>query len=176
MTSRTQCPACGKGRLQKKAADLEASRKGEAFIVTMEALVCPKCDFKTVPTKMATQFALRTANAYRQRHGLLTSMDIKDYRSTLKMNQEEFSDFLGAGEASVKRWELGEIQSHAMDQLMRLAFAAKMGTREQYRPWGGFEQLEDKMAVQVYQKPERRGLNGMPNAPPGHLRPHTTVS
>jgi hypothetical protein len=36
------------------------------------------------------------------------------------MTQQGFSDYLGTGVASVKRWEAGQIQDRAMDQLIRL--------------------------------------------------------
>ncbi len=36
------------------------------------------------------------------------------------MSQSKFADYLGVGVASVKRWEMGKIQEHAMDELVRL--------------------------------------------------------
>lgn len=46
------------------------------------------------------------------------------------MSQQQFAEYLEVGPASVKRWELGEIQTPAMDQLVRLktdvAFAKRM--------------------------------------------------
>lgn len=69
MNAQIKCPECGKGVLIDKLADLIGSRKGESFKIRMDALVCPKCDFTTVPRERAAQFALKTANAYRQAHG-----------------------------------------------------------------------------------------------------------
>jgi HTH-type transcriptional regulator/antitoxin MqsA len=165
MKTRVQCPHCGDGYLRRELADLKGSRKGESFTVEMDALVCPNCGFKTVPRERAAQFALRIANAYRNAHGLLTSMEIKDLRARLCMTQKQFTDFLGAGQASVKRWELGEIQSKAMDRLMRLSAAEKQGASEQYGRWGGFEQLQGKTALQVFRKRDG-GTPGMPHGPP----------
>ena len=105
MKTQILCPECGRGRLEKKLADIASSRKGESFTVRMEALVCPKCTPATVPAERAGQLALRTANAYRQAHGLLTSMEIRDLRAVLRMNQKQFVNFLHVGVASVKRWE-----------------------------------------------------------------------
>ena len=175
MSARIKCPECGKGTLAEKIADLVGSRKGESFPIRMDALVCPKCDFKTVPRECAAQFALRTANAYRKAHNLLTSMQIRDLRCTLKMTQQEFADFLGVGVASVKRWELGEIQDVAMDNLMRLAVAAKRRRRKAaYRPWGGFDQLGEKMALEK-DDPTRaeKGPVGLAHGPPTRYRTHS---
>jgi putative zinc finger/helix-turn-helix YgiT family protein len=164
MTTRIQCPEC-RASLREQMASLTGSRKGESFVVEMDALVCPRCDFKTVPRRRAAQFAKRIANAYRQKHGLLTSLDLKDMRAALCMTQKQFYDLVGVGEASGKRWELGEVQTRAMDRLVRYAFTEKLGSRQRYRRWGGFEQLQDKLAIQVYRKPSR-AAPGMAHGPP----------
>jgi hypothetical protein len=36
------------------------------------------------------------------------------------MTQQQFSEYLGPGIASVKRWESGQVQERAMDELIRL--------------------------------------------------------
>ena len=139
MNTRIQCPECGGGYLQEQMASLAGSRKGESFAIEMEALVCPKCGFKTVPQERAAEFALRTADAYREAHKLLTRTEIRDMRRRLGMTQVQFTKFLDVGEASVKRWELGEIQSPAMNRLMLLAVAEEERKRRHaYRPWGSF--------------------------------------
>lgn len=176
-----QCPQCGKGRLKRSVADLTGSCKGESYTVSMDALVCPNCDFKTIPTERASQFALRVSNAYRTAHGLLTSIQLKDLRAKLSMTQAQFTDFLGAGAKSVTRWELGDIQSKATDRYIRLAVAERLREIDknnaarpgQYGYWGGFEQLEEKMAVQLYRKPAA-GTAGMPHGPP--LEIHSNVA
>lgn len=164
--TKIRCPECGSS-LQEQVADITSTRKGESFVVSVDALVCPKCDFKTVPRDKASQFAKRTADAYRKKHDLLTTMNLMDMRATLCMTQKQFYDLVGVGEASGKRWELGEIQSKAMDKLIRFAFAERQqkGGQGKYLPWGGFEQLQDKLAVQIYDK-HKRPSPGMPHGPP----------
>ena len=115
---------------RRESSGIEGTRRGESFIIRSEALVCPKCGFKTVPREKAADFSLRVANAYRKAHGLLTSLEIKDLRSRLQMSQKQFADFLQVGVASVKRWEVGEIQDAAMNRLMILAVAEALGGRE----------------------------------------------
>lgn len=128
--ARLRCPECDDAYLQEQLADLVGTRKGEPYTVRMEALVCPKCAFKTVSREHAAEFALRTANAYRERHGLLTSRGIRDLRAKLGMTQRQFADFLPVGIASVKRWEVGEIQDPAMNRLMLLAVAEEERKRK----------------------------------------------
>jgi hypothetical protein len=46
------------------------------------------------------------------------------------MTQRQFADFLPVGIASVKRWEVGEIQDPAMNRLMLLAVAEEERKRK----------------------------------------------
>ena len=68
-TSKTRCPECDKGSLETKCADLTGKTHGESFTIQSEALVCPMCGFKTVPTERMGEFALRIADAWREKHG-----------------------------------------------------------------------------------------------------------
>ena len=60
------------------------------------------------------------ADVYRRKHSLLTSEDIRERRERVNMAQEEFARYLGVGSASVKRWEVGQVQDRAMDNLIRV--------------------------------------------------------
>ena len=55
-------------------------------------------------------------------HGALSFDDkeIRARRMQLGMSQTQFGEYLGTGPASVKRWELGQVQDKAMDELIRL--------------------------------------------------------
>jgi putative zinc finger/helix-turn-helix YgiT family protein len=119
-TSKTRCPECDKGTLEAKRADLTGKTHGESFTIQSEGLVCPKCGFKTIPTERMGEFALRVADAWREKHGLLTSAQIRGRRTDLGMSQRQFATYLGVGVASIKRWELGQIQDEAMNNLMVL--------------------------------------------------------
>lgn len=99
---------------------LRGTTHGESFELISDALVCPNCGFKTLPAEKMGEFALRVADAYRQKHGLLTSSQIKDRRLDLGMSQQQFASYVGVGSSSVKRWELGYIQDKAMNDLILL--------------------------------------------------------
>lgn len=101
-------------------AELTGRVHDEEFTINSEALVCPRCDFKTIPKEHMAEFALRIADEYRKAHDLLTSSQIKDCRADLGMSQQQFAQYLGVGVASIKRWELGQIQDGAMNNLMVL--------------------------------------------------------
>jgi putative zinc finger/helix-turn-helix YgiT family protein len=120
MKKMPMCPECEKRKLQPAMTTLRGTTHGESFELVSDALVCPNCGFKTIPTENMGEFALRVADAYRLKHGLLTSSQIKDRRLDLGMSQQQFASYLGVGSSSVKRWELGSIQDKAMNDLILL--------------------------------------------------------
>jgi len=113
-----KCPECDKRYLQPATTALTGTTHGESVSIVSDALVCPNCGFKTIPTSRMGEFALRVADAYREKHGLLTSGQMKDRRRKLRMSQQQFARYLGVGSSSVKRWELGWIQDKAMNDLI----------------------------------------------------------
>lgn len=93
---------------------------GERFIVTVPILRCGRCGYKTVDAQQLDEYSTAVADAYRRKHGRLTSQAIRKARTRLKMSQREFAGYIGVGIASIKRWELGMVQDRAMDELLRL--------------------------------------------------------
>jgi hypothetical protein len=63
------------------------------------------------------------------------------------MTQSEFASYLGPGVASVRRWELGQIQDKAMDMLIRLkTYPAE--ARQNLRTVA--DQFEEKCVVSTF--------------------------
>lgn len=104
----------------KPDALIEQEFKGEVFKVETPAFACTKCGWLTLDTDTTDELRRRTADAYRKKHALLTSDEIRAYRQALGMNQKNFAAFVGVGEASVKRWETWLVQEKSSDELMRL--------------------------------------------------------
>lgn len=103
-----------------KRVDLVGTRNGEQFTVAVDGLECSVCDFKTIDNNHSGEFTRAISDAYRKAHGLLTEAQIRNRREKLGMTQSQFADYLGVGVASIKRWEQGQIQDKAMDELIRL--------------------------------------------------------
>ena len=124
-----ECLNCGAALRLKKRAALEGSYGGETFAVRATAMACPDCKYATVAAGNLDEYARAVADAYRVKHRRLTSAQLVAARARLGMSQRRFAAYLGVGEASVKRWELGKVQDKAMDELVRLktqaAYAAK---------------------------------------------------
>jgi len=114
------CIQCGKAQLVKRRARVRGELKGEAFSVTLPALVCPSCGFTTVEGVDMPEYMRLVADAYRKKHRLLTSDEIRRRRQRLGMSQLRFSEYLGVGIASLKRWEMGKVQDTSSDELIRL--------------------------------------------------------
>jgi putative zinc finger/helix-turn-helix YgiT family protein len=133
------CFECGDGTLTPNRVQLEGSRHGETFTVETDGLKCDQCGFETIDNEQSAEFTQLVSDAYRKAHGLLTGEEIHSRRTQLGMTQQRFSEYLGTGVASVKRWEAGQIQDRAMDQLIRLktdpeAARKNLKTVEQHVP------------------------------------------
>jgi putative zinc finger/helix-turn-helix YgiT family protein len=107
-----KCFQCEKGEMVSKLADMTAHVRGEEVPVRTEAMVCNRCGFQVL--------TIASADAYREKHNLLTTKELKEARGRLKMSFRAFAEYLKVGEASPKRWEAGLVQDAAMDQLIRV--------------------------------------------------------
>lgn len=115
-----RCMQCGKGKMVERFGPIEADYRDERFTIEFTATVCPKCGFYFIDGEDSTEMMRLLADAYRKKHGLLTSVEIKAFREGRGETQKQFAEYLRVGEASIKRWELGAIQDEAMDELIRL--------------------------------------------------------
>lgn len=116
----TTCPECTTGDLIVQPVTLTGTRNNEDFQVTVTGVQCDRCGYQTILNSQSGEFTRALSDAYRRAHGLLVGDEIRDLRTRLGMNQVEFAEYLGVGSASVKRWESGQIQDKAMDNLIRL--------------------------------------------------------
>jgi putative zinc finger/helix-turn-helix YgiT family protein len=116
----TTCPECCMGDLIVHLVTQTGTRNHEDFEVTVNGVQCDSCGYQTILNSQSDEFTRAVSDAYRCKHGLLSGDEIRELRTRLGMNQVEFADYLGVGSASVKRWESGQIQDKAMDNLIRL--------------------------------------------------------
>ncbi len=115
------CTACsGEEFTVKQDAVLEQEFRGESFSVATPAMACTRCGQLALADQQLEELRRRTADAYRVKHGRLTSVQIRTWREELDMNQNEFAAFLRVGVASVKRWETWLVQDGSSDELIRL--------------------------------------------------------
>lgn len=98
---------------------IEQIFRGESFLIEVNVHCCSQCGYERVSDEEQDKLAELTQIAYRERHNLLSPLEIKQIRKTLKQTQTEFSEFLGVGVASVKRWEKGLAQEPKSDHIIR---------------------------------------------------------
>lgn len=114
------CLNCDGTSFTESKSRVKARFKNESIDVIAPVMVCDSCDTQLASTKQMNQLRLATADAYRIKHGLLTSQAIQQLRESLEMSQREFAEYLCVGEASVKRWESYFVQDSSQDQNIRL--------------------------------------------------------
>ncbi|MEO8598053.1 MAG: type II TA system antitoxin MqsA family protein [Candidatus Solibacter sp.] len=115
-----KCFQCQKGKMIPAIAGMTARVRGEEIPVKTEAMVCKHCGFTVMTDAQSHAYTIASADAYREKHGLLTNRELKEVRNRLKISQQALANFLKVGVASWKRWEAGLIQDEAMDELIRL--------------------------------------------------------
>ncbi|MCR5033004.1 MAG: DUF4065 domain-containing protein [Lachnospiraceae bacterium] len=69
---------------------------------------------------MENENLLNARNAYRMKHGLLTSDEIVAIRESYGLSQVDLARLLGWGEATISRYESKAIQDEAYDNMLRL--------------------------------------------------------
>src|ERR1035438_953663 len=115
-----KCFQCAKGKMMPSVADMTARMRGEETPVRTEAMVCNRCGFHVMTDAQSDAYTIASADAYRAKHGLLTTKELKQIREDLRMSFRTFAKYLKVSEASPKRWEAGLVQDQAMDELIRL--------------------------------------------------------
>ena len=106
--------------MQRKLTRIDHDVRGVKFAVDGEALVCSRCGFQALPADLMNEHGRLVDEGYRAAAGLLSADAIREARTRLGMNQLAFAEYLGVGEASVKRWEIGALQDKSSDDLIRL--------------------------------------------------------
>ena len=115
-----KCIKCGHVVEQKALRTVEAELKGERVSVTLNAPQCMNCGRVVILGKSVRAYHRAVSDAYRRKAGLLTIDEIDRLRRNLKMTWPEFASYVFVGIATLKRWRRGEIQTRALDRLVRL--------------------------------------------------------
>ena len=115
-----KCFKCAKGKMVPAITGMTATVRREQIPVRTEAMLCNRCGFHVMTDAQSDAYTIASADAYRTKHGLLTTKELKQIRQRLGMSFRTFARHLKVSEASPKRWEAGLVQDRAMDQLIRL--------------------------------------------------------
>jgi len=147
-----KCVDCGKGRMQRKRVKVPHEIRGVRFEVEDEVNVCSQCGFITIPMDRAAEHGRLVDEAYRRLEGILSAEEIRAARERLQMSQRGFANYLGVGEASVKRWEKGVLPDKSSSDLIRL----KTDPETAHQNWLRLRALAGKRAATDKKKAPRR--------------------
>lgn len=118
------CPLCGGvHEILGKNEKTRTKIKGEEVEYDETFYYCPigfDGEHKYVSGKLLDRNLLNARNAYRKKHGLLTSDEIVNIRKKFDLNQVELAKMMGFGEATISRYESKAIQDESYDLLLRM--------------------------------------------------------
>lgn len=119
------CPICDKiHEIEIRKRTAKAIIKDESVEYSERYYYCPlslEDENEFVSAEMMDANLLSARNAYRIKHGLLTSDEIVEIRNMYSMSQSDFSLLLGWGEITVCRYETKGIQDETYDKMMCMA-------------------------------------------------------
>ncbi len=118
------CPLCDKAHEVEERKRLTTTIiKGDKVTYEEKFYFCANAaddenEFET--GAMTNENLLNARNAYRVKHGLLTSDEIVAIRESYGLSQVDLARLLGWGEATISRYESKAIQDEAYDTMLRL--------------------------------------------------------
>ncbi len=115
-----KCLNCDSTVFLLKQINIKTEYNNESLEVVVPAHVCNDCEEPLMDSKQMNFLRQAAADQYRDSHGLLNSKKIVALRKKFDMSQREFAEYLGVGDASIKRWETYFSQEFAMDEHIRL--------------------------------------------------------
>lgn len=115
-----KCLNCDGEKFEQKNIRFNPEIKGEEVEVVVPSFVCKQCRTPLMDGEQMNVLRRSAADKYREKHHLLTSEKIIQYRASLGMSQAAFANYLKVGEASIKRWETYYVQDVVQDDHIRL--------------------------------------------------------
>ncbi len=111
------------GKMQLKRMDKELPFRGKQVKFRALHYVCPECGIEADDLDLAAENQKALSDGYRAIIKLLTGEQIIEARKKLGWTQENLARAANVGIASIKRWETGQIQTKAMDDILRRVLA-----------------------------------------------------
>ena len=117
------CPLCDKTHeIEERKRLATITLKGDKVTYEERFYFCANAyedenEFET--GSMTNANLLNARNAYRVKHGLLTSDEIVAIRESYGLSQVDLARLLGWGEATISRYESKDIQDEAYDTMLR---------------------------------------------------------
>lgn len=94
--------------------------RGVEVTITANLLQCDTCAGQFNSSELDQDIAAMALDAYRDKVGLLKPDQIRTFRATFDLTQQELARILGWGLATLSRYENGAIQDEAHDRALRM--------------------------------------------------------
>lgn len=120
------------GPMQLKNLTKELLFRGKQVKFRAQHYVCPVCGIEADDLSLAAANQKALSDAYRASSKLLTGDRIIEGRKKRGWNQEDLARAANVGVASIKRWETGQIQTRAMDDVLRRALSGEAACADRY--------------------------------------------
>lgn len=115
------CPNCEKEtELEIIRRSEEIKVRGDLLRVDVEYFKCTECGTEFRDPRAADDPLDKVYAEYRRVHGFLSPEKIREFRGQYGLTQQELSDLLGWGGATLSRYENGALQDEAHDTVLKL--------------------------------------------------------
>ncbi len=115
------CPFCEKTTPARVVDAVVAHTiKGVDVTVNARLVQCDACGGQFNGPELDQDVAAMALAAYRDKVGLLKPDEIREFRATFDLTQQELARILGWGPATLSRYENGAIQDEAHDRALRM--------------------------------------------------------
>lgn len=115
------CPKCDAERDCSLVTRKESYPvRGEEIGIEAHVYICPVCGEDIFDKDLDSENIRKVYEAYRLKHSLLSSDEIRSIRERYGLSQRGFARLLGWGEITVHRYESGALQDRVHDDLLRM--------------------------------------------------------
>ena len=118
------CPLCDKvHEVEERVREAKTMIKEDEITYEEHYFFCCNSEEEEneyVSGRMMNDNLLNARNAYRVKHGLLTSNEIVALRESYGLSQVDLARLMGWGEATISRYESKTIQDEAYDTMLRI--------------------------------------------------------
>lgn len=124
MVEKIYCAHCNKmtdGQIISKEESFNV--KGEDIKINASVMVCKECNEEVFVEELDEKNLEIVYLEYRKNHSLLTPLQIQEIRERYGLSQRALSKLLGWGEITIHRYESGNLQDEAHDEVLK--FIAK---------------------------------------------------
>lgn len=94
--------------------------KGESITVNAQVRICNFCSGDCSDSKLDDQTLLAVYDKYRDMHGLISPVEVRNLRQKYGLSQRSLAALLGWGEITIHRYEKGGFPDEAHNQMLQL--------------------------------------------------------